>query len=75
MGVPGYVCSSLIDLIQGAWLQFTSCICSWHEFTNVLIPWRYGWLDVLVCVVDAISDCVGFLVDNSLFGAFFITWI
>ena len=60
MGVPGCIWFSLTGFIHGAWLQFIGCICSWHEFTDVLIPWRYGWLDVLACVVDVISNHVGF---------------
>ena len=66
MGVPGCIWFSLTGFIHGAWLQFTGCICSWHEFTDVLISWRYGWLDVLACVVDVISNHVFFLQDSSL---------
>lgn len=60
MRVPRYVCSLLTGFIQGAWLQFIGYMCSWHEFSDVLIPWRYGCFVVLACVVDVIFDCVGF---------------
>lgn len=64
-----YLCSGIFWIrmffidkfdIGSLWLQFKGCICSWHEFDDVSIPWRYGWLDVLACVVDVIFWSCGF---------------